>query len=554
MTYTHNPIGFVVLSSINPDHDIQHWKHARPHAMTFTQNTFHLVQRCLDEIPELQVVILRTVLSGNGEKELHLSGALGAENMVNAFIQLCEYEGLDRERCYLQLWNEPDMSVYRDEKISWTVYAMRLARERGARVSALGVGMATLSQGDWMSGELDLLLNECADGYHILNIHSYGGPVLWAGAAGKLPDTYLNKDLAQQVNAPSPYDVQIGSRKGNWHIGRVFDVFQRCDVLGIPHPRVIVGECGIDRMTDLEWVELSSGQWVNIYDTLEKRYVRQEIHNGETLTLKVPWPHWGMRGWQTVRWVHEDYYPDWSPEQAYIEMLKWQVWMYDNLTLGEKPYVEAIQVFAHCPGMIDWDIAHGFDISSSDLFYAHVAAYGDGILHPPIPEPPPSDTPSAPSWLLYVLLFVCACIVGVVVYSIIAPRLAAQEVYTMEIIPISEAGNILLAAIGAILAGGLASPVTSPVVNFLKFALKLVGQEKLVSGDGLSLLVAAVVSIAIWLSRHFGVELQAANVMDWLAVALPIVLSGLSMFLSQKGMYTLSQRYEIPLFGYQRSK
>lgn len=124
----------------------------------------------------------------------------------------------------------------------------------------------------------------------------------------------------------------------------------------------------------------------------------------------------------------------------------------------------------------------------------------------------------------------------------------------MEIISITEAGNILMAAIGAILAGGLAAPVTQPIVNVLKYILKLVGQENLISGNGLSLLVAAVVSFAIWLSRHFGVELQATNVMDWLTVALPIVLSGLSMFLSQKGMFALSQRFEIPVFGYTRSK
>jgi hypothetical protein len=436
MTYTHNPIGMVVLSSLNPDADIERWKRTKPHAMTFTQNTFGLVKRCLDAIPELQVAILRTVLSGEGEKNLHTTGARGAENMVNAFIELCEYEGLDRDRCYLQLWNEPDLTTDRDAKLYWTIYVLRLARERGVRCSALGIGMATLTHDDWVSGDFDLLLQEFTDGYHLLNIHSYGGPVLWAGAAGKLPDTYLNKDLAQQIDAPSPYDVQIGSRAGNWYIGRVFDILTQCDILGIAHPRIIVGECGIDRPQDLESATLSNQQIVNIYDILEKRYTREVEVDGKLIMLKVPWPHWGMRGWHTCQWVHEDYYPDWTPAKTYVEMLKWQVWMYDHRFPGEKPHVEAIQVFAHCPGMEDWAIAHGFDISDSDEWYRLVTAYGDAILNPSSIDPEPlPDTPEAEPWMLRLMLVTVGVLIGVIVYSlVIAPHVVAMyvEINTME--------------------------------------------------------------------------------------------------------------------------
>jgi hypothetical protein len=209
------------------------------------------------------------------------------------------------------------------------------------------------------------------------------------------------------------------------------------------------------------------------------------------------------------------------------------------------------QIYIHSIEMLEVDSSYGEGGSVHEI--------GTATTPEPEPEPTPdsepdTDTPTAPPWLLWVMLAVCGIILAVIIYGVFRPRLSAQGVTSMEIISITEAGNILLAAIGAILAGGLAAPVTQPVVNLLKFVLKLAGLESKVSANTLSLVVAAVVSVAIWLSRHFGMELQAANVMDWLAVALPIVLSGLSMFLSQKGMYALSQRYEIPLFGYQRSE
>lgn len=171
----------------------------------------------------------------------------------------------------------------------------------------------------------------------------------------------------------------------------------------------------------------------------------------------------------------------------------------------------------------------------------------------PDPEPPPDVLPDAPCWMLWVMLFVCACVIGAVVYSIMRPAVVAMEVTQMEVISVTEAGNILMAAIGAILAGGLAAPVTTPVVNLIKGILKLVGWESKVSGNTISMAVAVVVTVAMWLSRHWGMELQANTVMDWLVVAIPPFVQVLSMFASQKGIFGLSQRLEAPGYGYTRS-
>ena len=123
----------------------------------------------------------------------------------------------------------------------------------------------------------------------------------------------------------------------------------------------------------------------------------------------------------------------------------------------------------------------------------------------------------------------------------------------MEIISINEAWVIILAAIGSILAGGLASPVTEPIVSLVKWVLKRVGWEAQVSGDTISLAVAAVVTIVIWLSRRFGVELQIETVFDALVQLIPAITLMLGAFFGQKFVYQVAQRGSVPLFGYKRS-
>jgi hypothetical protein len=125
---------------------------------------------------------------------------------------------------------------------------------------------------------------------------------------------------------------------------------------------------------------------------------------------------------------------------------------------------------------------------------------------------------------------------------------------TLNIMPVDEAGQVLLAAIMAIIAGGMASPVTVPVVNVLKFLLKKAGQENLISGNMLAVLVAAVVTIGIWASRLIGVEMQANNFMEWVRQAMPLVVSFLSLFASQKSLFSWAAAKEIPGVGYQRTK
>jgi len=390
MTYPYNPIGFCVLESQNPDADLAYWRQLKPYSMTFTQRVFGLVKVAHDTIPELKVIILRTVLDNEGEKTLHEHGDY--VEMVRAFKEFVDVHNLDYNRVYLNLGCEPDLrGTEANATLHWTVDAMKYAKSQGVRCAVLGVGMATLEIGHWLSGRFNELLHELKDQWHVLAIHTYYGPIAYAGAAGQLADVYLSAELAQEKYAPSQYDVQEGSIQGNWFIGRMFNgVLVACNLLGIPYPRMIALEHGPDRMQNLEWVELSTGEWVNIFSRLESvPFAREVMIDGEFKWLKVPWPHWGMRGWNTLRWVWEAYYPDLTPGQVLAKFTSWYLWLHDRE--NAKPYLEAVQLFAWCPGHDEWDIQHGFDMSKDASLHQALQDYSDGIYATP-PGPDPCQT------------------------------------------------------------------------------------------------------------------------------------------------------------------
>ena len=125
---------------------------------------------------------------------------------------------------------------------------------------------------------------------------------------------------------------------------------------------------------------------------------------------------------------------------------------------------------------------------------------------------------------------------------------------TLQIMPVGEAGQVLLAAIMAIIAGGMASPVTVPVVNLVKFIMAKVGWQDKVSGNVLAALVAAIVTVVIWVARWVGVELQVNNILDLLQTVIPPVVTFLGMFAGQKSLFSWAVRKEVPVVGYQRTK
>lgn len=471
------------------------------------------------------------------------------------YIDMLTNNSTLRRDVILYLLNEPDTRPSGLPRLlEWLIEATEDAIGRGYRCVVGNIGPATIEPATIETGVFREYLSKLAEwsaaGKAWGGWHEYTAVLLPFGIGQWSTNTLLNP-AAVQPPWPLPTQATFESLRKNyvakmaiyplaqlevfppwWHILRHEWLQLWAEENGIPRHKVILTEGFHDRMPDL------TAPMPNIYQELASKWGTAGFTE--------------LRGVRTLKDVYHAYFPTQTEDETVFQQMEYAETIYPNNVIGWDLFTWCFD--AGQDKTTNWEEV-GYNVGDMVGFHELLITAKEPPGPSPIPNPDPSPepTPPAPSDLLWLMLFVCACVVGVVVYSIIAPHIAAQEVNTMEIISIQEASVILMTAIGAILAGGLAAPVTQPVVNFLKYILKLAGQETLVSGNALSLLVAAVVSVAIWLSRHFGVELQAANVMDWLAIALPIVLSGLSMFLSQKGMFALSQRYQIPVFGYTRS-
>lgn len=203
--------------------------------------------------------------------------------------------------------------------------------------------------------------------------------------------------------------------------------------------------------------------------------------------------------------------------------------------------------------------------------------YGDGgMVHeigtpstepPPNPDPdpnppplPPDPTPDAPPWLGYVGAGLIGVVLAVLFLAILQGRawtssaVMAQGVQPMEgIMNITEAGELLVAMVAAIIAGGAAAPIFTPLVNLVKLILRLVGWEKKVTGQTINAWVAGIIVLLAWFSRHWGVELEAQTVMDWLVIFIPPVIMGISIFTGNRYVYQFAQKINLPLYKYQRT-
>ena len=443
MPYAHNPIGGLVIQENPATFDregfLAHLEHTRPYCYGFLQDA-GLMHEALQRVPELKVAWLRTYRVDE-EKEFWRYGTAKINELIDAHLAAADYLGFDLNRGWLYVGNEPAWDTH--EKLSnglaWDIAMMQEARRRGVHCVMTNFGVATVSKAHVDSGIFDDYLREFSDGWHIMGAHEYGGPVEPAGAAGRLADMYLDAGLAQPERWPSPYDVQVGSIDSNWLIGCIFWWFVRCDTLGIPRPRTIITECGADRLNALENVELSTGQHVNIYQQLEQDTQRWSDARGQYDI--VPWPHSGMRGWQTLKWLFENYYGQtqgWSWQRTCFEMTKWRLFVYDDshdVGYGNRgePTIEAVCYYAWCPGTF-WDTADGFDLSTMTAYHQLTVDYVDAMLNEPSPEPEP--TPNTPAWLPLALAggaFLLALIVGLVYVIITQVKNQSLGVATMEI-------------------------------------------------------------------------------------------------------------------------
>lgn len=155
---------------------------------------------------------------------------------------------------------------------------------------------------------------------------------------------------------------------------------------------------------------------------------------------------------------------DWGSPQSALMVLH----SYETQTIGL-----AVEIWSKFGNLDKQIYIHSVEVLEVEATYGDggiVHVLGTPVIQPPGPSPdppdlPPDDTtlPTAPGWLFALMLFVCACVLGVIGYSMIAPHI---QYVAMEA-PVEELLNQLF-AIPAI------TPIayTSGIVYFLVEIIK----------------------------------------------------------------------------------
>lgn len=400
---TRQRISFVIQAAPDEPYLISVLKQLKPSTIGVIDDA-GLLKRILDAVPEIKVGWLRFYgANANDEGKLWTRGDESIKDLIGRF----QKTGLAiNPRAYLYVGNEPvEHGANLTKMLAWQVEFMRRAKAVGVHCVMGNFGSAVYEQSEIDSGAFDGFLTELSDGYHVFGIHEYGPPILPAGAAGKIAEDMLLKQLVQQEKWPSPWDTQVsksqgGSMEANFYIGRLYRWDARSMYLSIANPgvkpaRKIITEAGQDRFDRI----------LHIYQEIEQRYRRDEFHDGKLQHLIVPWPHFCLRGVNTTRWLLEDYYPAWGFNRAVLEQLKWLAWVYDDTIYRVKqqnPTIEGVNLFVWTsPDKRDWAQLYGFDYSQNrelhDLLIAWTRELETPVPPPPEPPPPTPVYPDLPA-------------------------------------------------------------------------------------------------------------------------------------------------------------
>jgi hypothetical protein len=455
------------------------------------------------------------------------------------YVKEITHDGTIPKHIWLQVLNEPGTAPKDCPKLcNWLVRVGLLLEEAGYHAVLGNIGPATVQPETIASGVFDDYLRKLADwserGIHYGGWHEYTGIVLpfgvgyWAiddlrSTAKMQPEWW--PEIIAQIDVPAEPNHY-------WHLMRTEWFQQRAIDIGAKRHKVVLTEFGWDRMPDL------TKPMPNIYEQLQAAY-------GAT-------GHFEIRGPRTLENVWRAYWPYWSYSEAVYYQLEWADRNYPADYIGFNLFCWAFD--GHLPHKEqNWEnLGYNF----GDLVELHHLLM---IEPPPDDDPdddPPDDENTLPSLIKWgVGLFVFAVLVAIL-YSLIMPRLTAQGATMEGIITFPEMVDIFMAALTAALAGGLAAPVTTPLVNLVKFLLQKAGLEEneWFKGDNVSLFVAGGVTLATIASRYFGYELQLATFADWLTTAIPVVIGLLTMVVGQKAVHSFTAKRNIPVFGYQRSK
>lgn len=120
----------------------------------------------------------------------------------------------------------------------------------------------------------------------------------------------------------------------------------------------------------------------------------------------------------------------------------------------------------------------------------------------------------------------------------------------MDVISIDKAAELMIAAIGAIAAGGL---LNAPITLFLVSVLKRFLPANLVSAGTLQLAVGILATVLFWVSGHFGRVDLFNNLSDFIIVVGPALLNLYATFTGASTLYNGAVKANSAVIGYKRS-
>lgn len=524
---------------------LRHLHAYRPTVMTMMDN------------PGLAVEVLE--VTGGETMVIHRhyhprEGYLFTEVSAEDYAHYITYNRTLDKRLWPQVWNEPTTAPDRlPLLLQRTMEVADILNQWGYRGVLGNLGTATIQPETVASGVFDEYLTRLAlwtmNNQHVAGYHEYTAILAPFGVGYWSVDELREPDKMQPENWPeiTPLDVQdlmaheLGMRLNAnpfisvppepahyWHILRLEWLQERAELIGVGRHRYVITENFLDRMGDVNI----------IYPYLEQTY-------GVT-------SDWEIKGAPTLEKVWSSWWPQWSKGRALAEQCWWLERTYPAECIGWTLFCMCRD--AHLENKAQqWE--PGYDISDWTEFQNLMVMNRDVPAHPdPLPNPDPDpeplpDIPTAPSWLLPLMMAVCGIIGVVIVYGAFKSRLSAQEVSPMEIVSLDQAGIMLITTIVSIVAGLVSSPI---VVN-LTALLKRLPFMANVRAEFIAYPIAGLIGVGFWVFQLLGKDAQFVSYLDILNVAIAAAVTILGSLFGGTELYNLAVKRGVSVVGHKRS-
>lgn len=121
----------------------------------------------------------------------------------------------------------------------------------------------------------------------------------------------------------------------------------------------------------------------------------------------------------------------------------------------------------------------------------------------------------------------------------------------VPVTPVDAAASRLLDAIVAIV--GLAV-IQAPITTFIVSVLKRIDSAGRIPSSWYAVFIGGVLTVIVWVARHFGVEAQVNSLFDFVVVAGPYLLNFLLTLTGASALYKGARASNAPIVGYERPK